>query len=112
MLSGCLSRDRQTVCFRAPHQITDSGLSTLAKVAPQLTALNISHVYRVTNAGIAAVAQMTRLETLAITRQALQKVTCTPTWLFALLLSAFDSNSHSLTNMRLGRYLSQMQEAR
>ena len=56
----------------APCQITDSGLGTLARVAPQLTALNISHVYRVTNAGVAAIAQMTRLEALAITRQAVQ----------------------------------------
>jgi hypothetical protein len=79
-----------SVHFRAPCQITDSGLSTLAKVAPQLTALNISHVYRVTNAGVAAVAQMTRLETLAITRQALQDVACAmcmPGWRFALLLA-------------------------
>jgi hypothetical protein len=56
----------------ALFQITDSGLSTLANVAPQLTALNISHVYRVTNAGVATVARMTRLESLAVTRQALQ----------------------------------------
>lgn len=49
-------------------QITDAGLHTLAKVVPQLRALNISHVYRVTNAGVAAVAQLTRLETLAVTR--------------------------------------------
>lgn len=40
----------------------------LAKVAPQLTALNMSHVYRVTNAGMGAVASMRRLESLAVTR--------------------------------------------
>jgi hypothetical protein len=73
---ACPSGHPQQCLFtRTPCQITDSGLSMLAKVAPQLTALNISHVYRVTNAGVAAVAQMTRLETLAITRQVPHDVT-------------------------------------
>lgn len=43
-------------------------MHTLAEVAPQLTALNINHVYRVTDAGMAAVARLTRLQALNVTK--------------------------------------------
>lgn len=49
-------------------QVTDAGLEALMAALPQLTALNLKYIYRITDAGIATVARLTALEKLNVTK--------------------------------------------
>jgi len=49
-------------------QVTDAGLEALVAALPQLTALNLKYIYRITDAGIATVARLTALEALNVTK--------------------------------------------